>query len=145
MEARKALARKVSEIPDLQVSPYMLSEPTPPAAHVFPTPIEYDETFQRGSDKLMLTLQVIVSTGAGDRAAQAKLDAFLEPFGPKSVKQKIEEPDTDGGEVTLGGIVDDLRVTRCEGYRLYQREGRAPVLGSEWIIEVAAPGYEQED
>jgi hypothetical protein len=141
-ETRHALADKLSTIPELQVTPYMLSDPTPPAAHVFPTPVVYDTAFQRGDDDWTFTLQVFVSTGSGDQAAQRKLDAFIEPEGPKSVKAKLEEPDTEDGRVSLGGVISDLHVTRCEGYRLYAREGRAPLFGSEWTIKVSAPGEE---
>lgn len=136
------MAAKLGEIPELQVTPYMLSDPTPPAAHVFPTPVVYDESFQRGEDDWTFTLQVLVSTGSGDRAAQAKLDAYMEPRGVKSVKAKLEEQDTEDGRVSLGGVIDDLRVTRCEGYRLFVREGRPPLFGSEWTIKVSARGEE---
>jgi hypothetical protein len=122
----------------------MLDDPTPPAAHVFPTPVVYDESFQRGSDAWTFTLQVFVSTGAGGEAMQLLLDEYLEPYGPRSVKACLEVPDTPGGEVSLGGIVGDLRVVRSEGYRLWVREGRPTLFGSEWIIEVDAPGREED-
>ena len=144
-EARIAIAAKLTEgIDELQVSPLMLSDPTPPAAHVFPTPVEYDETFQRGADDWTFTLQVFVSTGAGDEAMQLLLDEYLEPYGPRSVKECLEVPDAEDGSVTLGGVVGDLRVVRSEGYRLYVREGRPTLFGSEWIIEVSAPGREED-
>lgn len=141
-EARIALAAKLSEIDELQVSPLMLGDMTPPAAHVYPTPVQYDETFQRGVDVWTFTLQVVVSEAGGDEGAQLLLDEFIEPFGPRSVKEHLETTDTPDGRVSLGGVIHDLRVPRCEGYRLYVREGRAPVLGSEWVIEVSAPGEE---
>lgn len=141
-ETREALAAKLNSIPDLQVTPYMLSDPTPPAAHVFPTPVEFDSSFGRGSDEWTFTLQVLVSEGSGDRGKQALLDAYMEPWGPKSVKATLEEPDTEDGRVSLGGVIDDLRVVRCEGYRLFVREGRAPLFGTEFTIRVTASGEE---
>lgn len=143
-EVRQALADRLSEIEELNAQPYMLAEPIAPAAHVFPTPVDYDETFQRGSDDWTFTVQVFVSDGTGSQVAQIRLDEYIEPVGPRSVKAKLEEPDAPDGSVTLGGLIDDLHVTRCEGYRLYQREGRAPVLGSEWIVKVSASGREEE-
>lgn len=143
-EARIALAARLSDHfgDEIQVSPTMLSDPTPPAAHVYPTPVEYDETFQRGADEWTFTVQVFVSDAGGDEGAQLLLDNYIEPFGPRSVKEALEVTDTPDGRVSLGGVVHDLRVTRNEGYRLYVREGRAPVLGSEWTVEVSAPGTE---
>lgn len=144
-EARIAIAETLSSrIDGLQVSPLMLSDPTPPAAHVYPTPVEFDETFGRGVDEWTFTLQVFVSEGGGEEGAQLALDEYLEPFGPRSIKEQLELEDTDDGRVTLGGVVHDLRVIRAEGYRLYVRDGRAPVLGSEWTIEVSAPGEEED-
>lgn len=144
-EARLAMAAKVrAAIPGLQMSDVMLAEPTAPGAHVFPSRVDYDETFQRGVDNWPFTLQAFVGTAGGDRAAQENLDAYIEPSGEKSVKAALEVPDTEDSRVSLGGIIHDLRVVRCEGYRIYQREGKAPVLGSEWLIEVSAPGEEEE-
>lgn len=144
-ETRVAIAERLNDaVPDIQASPYMLSEPTAPAAHVFPTPVDFDETFQRGMDLWTFTLQVFVTTASGDIGMQELLDEYIEPEGPRSVKEILERPDSEDGRVTLGGVVDDLRVVRCEGYRLYQREGRSPVLGSEWIIAVTAAGREEE-
>ena len=139
-----------ANIPEFQCSPYMLSDPTPPAAHIFLAPTDYDETFGtfqgRGSDEYLITLQVFVATAGGDEGAQIRLDEYMEPYGPRSIKQALETLDEDeeeGGQVTLGGACDDLHVMRCEGERLYLREGKAPVLGSEWAIKVTAPGHEE--
>jgi len=144
-DTRHAIAARLnSAIDDLQFSPYFLADPTPPTGHVFPTPVDYDETFQRGVDGWTLTVQIFVSEGSGDEAAQENLDEFLEPYGPRSVKEILEEPDSPDGSVTLGGIIDDLRVARSEGYRSYRREGRPALLGTEWIVEVAIPGREEE-
>lgn len=144
-ETRTALAELLQEHfgDEIQVSPVMLADPTPPAAHVYPTPVEFDETFGRGADEWTFTVQVFVDDAGGDEGMQLLLDEYLEPSGPRSVKEAIEKPDTEDGRVTLGGVVHDLRVTRCEGYRLYVREGRAPALGSEWTVEVSAPGEEE--
>lgn len=143
-ETRIAIAARLQDHfgDEIQVSPTMLADPTPPAAHVYPTPVEYDETMGRGSDDWSFTVQVFVSDAGGDEGAQELLDEYIEPFGPRSVKEALELADTDDGRVSLGGVIFDLRVERCEGYRLYVREGRAPVLGSEWTLDVTAPGKE---
>lgn len=135
---RQEMADQLKAALEIQVSPYMLANPTPPAGHLYPTPIEYDHAFQRGMDVWTFTLQVFVSETV-DIGAQNRLDEFLNTSGPRSVKAALEA-DGDAGRPVLGGLVDDLRVVRCEGYRRYVTEGRGPAFGSEWTIEVYAEG-----
>lgn len=143
-ETRVAIADRLNAaIADFQFSPLYNAEPTPPAGHVFPAPVEFDKAFQRGVDDWLFTVQVFVSEAGGDDGAQELLDEFLEPYGPSSIKEILEVPDSPDGSVTLGGVVDDLRVIRIEGYRQYRREGRATLLGSEWVVEVSIPGREE--
>lgn len=141
---RAGIAGKLTEaIAELQVSPYILSDPTPPYAHVFPDGVMYDLSFQRGHDSYTILLEVGVSNAPGDEGSQMLLDSYLEPFGPSSVKEAVEMPDVEDGRTTLGGACYDLHVVRVEGYRIYVREGRAPVLGAEWTIDVLSPGQEE--
>ena len=140
---REAIAARLNTIDEIQATALFLADPTPPAAHVFPSPVDWDEAFQRGADKWTFTVQVFVSEAGGDENAQELLDEYLEPYGPRSVKAVLEEPDEPGGSVTLGGVIDDLVVVRTEGYRVYAREGRAALLGSEWIVEAYIPGREE--
>lgn len=127
-------AALMQRIPDFQVSPYMLGKPMPPAAHIYPTPVDYDLAGSRGLDEWTFTLQVFVADITTDIGPQVELDAYLNSSGPRSIKEKMEEDNT------LGGLIDDLIVRRSEGYRRYMTEGRGPVLGSEWIISVYAGG-----
>lgn len=132
-EVREGLATNLNTISGLQASAYMLANATPPSAEVMPSEIEYDRAFQRGLDKWMLTVRVMVGS-ASDIGAQKKLDAFLAPSGSSSVKAAIEADDT------LGGDVEGLRVTACTGYRLIGRDGQGPALCAEWTVEVWAEG-----
>ena len=120
-------------LPGFQVSAYMLSNPTPPAAHVFPDQVEYDQAMQRGLDVWTLTVQCYVGFTT-DIGAQKRLDELLAKTGSMSVKQLIE---TDR---TLCGIVHDCRVTAASGYRLYSAAGDNTrlVLGAEWTVQVFA-------
>lgn len=135
---RQALAQVLTDgIDELQVKPYMLTNPSPPSAHLWPSgPVDFDATMQRGADEWLFTLQVFVAEGVSE-SSQVRLDEYLEPFGPRSVKAVLE------ADETLGGLVDDVTVTEASGYRRYLTEGRGPVLGCEWTVKVLAPGKKE--
>lgn len=138
-QIREGIATNLSAIPDVQVSAYMLASPTPPAIHVFPgtaaagEAITYDLAFHRGLDEYHLTIQAFVGA-VGDIGAQKLLDGFIAPTGTVSVKAAAES------DRTLAGLVGSVHVTSCTGYRTYIAEGRPPVLGCEWAVEVLATG-----
>lgn len=119
--------------PDVQVSAYMLAEPTPPAIHVFPGPVEYDQAFGRGLDELTMRVQAFVALVA-DQGAQINLDKFLAGSGAYSVKAAIE------ADRTLGGACHDAHVTAHTGYQQYQPAGGGPMLMAEWTVLVRAEG-----
>jgi len=128
-QIREGLAQNLASIPDLQVSPYVLSNPTPPAAEFEPARVDYDAAFGRGHDVITITARVFVGLTT-DIGAQIRLDTMLAPSGASSIKTALEsDPD-------LAGTVHDLHVTNCSGYRVYARNGQAPVLGAEWSVTV---------
>ena len=131
-DIREGIAANLVAVKGLQVSAYMLSRPTPPSAHVIPAEVSYDETMRRGMDDYILTVQVFVAYVA-DVAAQQRLDGFLASSGATSVKAAIES------DRTLGGKVDDLRVTGASGYQVFTLD-TAQYLGVEFRIEVLATG-----
>lgn len=130
---RDGLASNLDGIADLQVSPYVLSAPTPPAAEIMPAEIDYDVTMARGIDRWKLVVRVFVGFTT-DIGAQKRLDKMIASSGTDSVKAKVES------DRTLGGAAHDVRVTGCSGYRIFRREGQAPVIGAEWEVEVLAGG-----
>lgn len=132
-EIRVALAGSLEPIEQLQESPFLLSNPTPPCAEIVPAPIEYDKAFARGTDLIKLIVRVMVGINT-DVGAQKLLDTFLASSGPKSIKAALETDES------LGGLVDNVNVTACTGYRIFKREGGASLLGAEWTVEVLAPG-----
>lgn len=132
-DIREALAANLASITGLQQSAYLLSNPTPPAAEVQPSEIDYDAAFQRGMDEWTLIVRVFVGVSS-DIGAQKRLDGMIASSGASSIKAAVES------DRTLGGAVDDLRVTRCTGYRVFAREGGAGVLGAEWEVQVIARG-----
>lgn len=130
-DIREGLAANLRAIPELQSSGYLLANPTPPTAEVFPSDIDYDEAMGRGHDMNVFTVRVFVAE-VTDIGSQQQMDAYLASAGDRSVKEKLE------ADRTLGGACQFLRVTGCTGYRRTVMEGRGPVLAAEWRVEVLA-------
>lgn len=118
------------EAEDLQFTPYMLAEPTPPTVQVLGSgDIFYDVAMQRGGDQNEVIVQAFVSLVA-DIAGQMKLDRLLMSSGDSSMKEAIER------DTTLGGNVDDLRVVRSSGHTIYRTKQNEQVIGSTWYVQV---------
>lgn len=100
--------------------------------------VEYDRVMNRALDKVELTCQVLVGI-ADDRAAQRLLDALLSGSGPSSLKAAIEAARGAPGEYALGGLADDLHVTRVQGYRWYEHQGTT-YLGGQLIVNIIGEG-----
>jgi hypothetical protein len=137
-EIREGLRASLDTIPGVQVSAYVLGNPTLPAIEVVPgwegkDGIDYDKTFKRGLDALVFTVRAMVGTPT-DIGAQKRLDRMIAPTGDDSVKAAVE---ADG---TLGGVVEDVRVTECSGYKAFARDGGTVALGANWRVEVWAEG-----
>lgn len=129
-ELREALAESLSVIPNIQVSAYVLANPTPPAIHVIPGEVEYHLTMGSGGDEWWhFTVQAFVAA-TGDIAAQRRLDGMLASQGEYSVKAAIE------ADHTLGGACEDLIVDRRTGYQIFVPDGRGAVLGAEWMVRI---------
>lgn len=129
---RRAIAHNLSTLLATQVSHRMLSNPTPPAVHVYPSSTEFDRTMGRGIDYQVFTVQALVGT-VSEEAAQDQLDQYLSGSGPRSVKAAVET------DKTLGGLVNNLRVTDATGYRQVVRDGKE-ILVCDWRVEVWAHG-----
>jgi hypothetical protein len=129
---RAGIAANISAISDLQVSAYMLANPTPPNVQVIPGDTDYDLAMHRGLDEL--TMRVVVSVGlVADIGAQKNLDEYLAGSGPRSIKQAVES------DPTLGGVVADVTVTAATGPKVLATE-QGGVLFSEWTVQVLATG-----
>ena len=91
----------------------------------------YGPTMQRGTDTVNLILRGIVQVG-DTIEAQKTMDTWLDPTGSTSVKALVE---TDR---TLGGLVDDLRITSVRGHlRLETPDApNALYLCSEWVLDI---------
>lgn len=119
----------------LQVTPYMLNEPTPPFVDIFPDEIEYDVASRRGGDMNMIVVRASVGF-VSDQGAQVKLDRLLASSGASSMKAALETKASGQGTVTLSNIVDDLRVVSCSGYRVFERPGGRSVLAATWSLQI---------
>ena len=125
---RQGIATRLATIPGLRTSATMLDDPRPPVAMVIPERVEYDLTAQRGIDRYIFVVQVLVSR-ADDRAAQNNIDPYI--AGANSVKEAIF------ADPTLDGAAQVARVTdvRSYGQVLY---GETLYLGVEFAVEVYA-------
>lgn len=109
-EIRTGLATNLATIDGLRTSAFVPDEPKPPIAVIFPETVSFDTSFGRGLDEYTFTIQLIVSK-VSDRNAQSNLDGYCNPDGSQSVKAAIES------DRTLGGLIQDLRVTEARDYR----------------------------
>jgi len=109
-DIRTGLATNLATIDGLRTSAFVPDEPKPPIAVIFPDNISFDTAFNRGLDTYSFSVQVIVSK-VSDRNAQSNLDGYCNPDGAQSVKAAIES------DRTLGGLIQDLRVTEARDYR----------------------------
>lgn len=134
-QIRAGLAANLGSIPDVQVSAYMLGSPTPPTIWLRPDQTIYDEAMQRGLDCVHITITAFVGLVA-DQGAQILLDTLLAPTGASSVKTAAES------DKTLGGTVQDLRVTQHNGYQVFadpnigRGTGHGQYLAADWTVEV---------
>ena len=130
---REEMAGLLGTIPNVQASAKILANPTPPTLWVLPGEIAYDMAMNRGQDNQGILVQAIVGTST-DQGAQVTLDRFLAPDGIYSAKAVLESERP--GPVTLGGLVEDLAVVSCTGYRQYPRPDGTAYLGAEWTVQV---------
>lgn len=122
-EIRVALAAALGTIPNLQVSPYPLSSPEPPSAHVVPDMLAYHQSFgPGGAQQWSFRVQVFLAY-VEDIGSQKAADRFLDD---DLVMETLE------ADPTLGGVVSDLIVDRAE-FRFWEPGGRA-MVGAEWYL-----------
>lgn len=132
-DIRAGLAANLAVLDGIQVSAYLLSNPSLPTIWVRPAPgegIEYHKAFANGLENWTMVVQAFFANGISDIGAQKQLDELLESSGPTSVKAAIE------ADKTLGGVVQDTYVQSCTGYQEYGRPDGTTALGCEWTVVV---------
>lgn len=132
-DIRTALAAAMSSIDGLSTEEYIRDIADTPVAMVGgPTDVEYDATFGRGHDDYTFTIFLFASR-VDEEAAQEDLDSYIDPFGPKSIKQAIETNEA------LKGVVEDVRVQRTQEYQPHDING-VTYLGAVMIVGIMASG-----
>ena len=125
------------EIEDVQIHPYYLLNPTPPAIDIYPgDPFQQGAAFGTSGNDCFFTVRARAATADSD-AGQGLLLQLLDINGPASVEAALVS------DQTLGGLVDSLAVGEAgtpgvTGYREYVEDtavnGR--LLGCEWRVRV---------
>lgn len=96
------LGARLATIAGLRVYDYPADNVSVPAAVVsYPESVDYDETYARTADHLIVPITVVVGK-VSDRASRDALGAYLAGTGPRSIKTAV-----DG---TLAGTVHAARV-----------------------------------
>ncbi len=127
-EIRTALASSMSSINGLRTTATIPDAPRPPVAVVIPESITYDLNANRGADRYLFNITVLVGR-ADDRAAQINLDRYV--LGPDSIKTAIEK------DRTLGGKVNTCRVMDMRNYSSLA-VGDVLYLAAQFTVEVVA-------
>lgn len=94
--------------------------------------IDFDQTYGRGNDLIVATLQLLCSR-ADDREGQRMLNGYLRGSGAASVKAAIE------ADKTLAGACDSLHVAAMTGIRAYEI-GKVWYVGAEWTVRIIGTG-----
>ena len=129
---RHAIAEAL-EHPAMQVNAYAHSQPTPPGLQILPPTVVFDTAMVRGMDTWTFRVQGFVS--GNDRGPQRLLDEFIDTQGDSSVKARLE------ADKTLGGLVEDLRVTEQTEPRMVESaSGGNPMLVVEWNVLIYGRG-----
>ena len=132
-EAIAAAASAATSTPALTCTGFAPDAITEPHFYVGDYTIDYDQTYSR-SETVEFTCGLMVGR-PDDRSAQKLLDGYLSRSGPASVKAAIEAARGAPGQPALGGLADDLHVTRAQSYRFYEFAG-VQYLGAELIVKV---------
>jgi hypothetical protein len=109
-----------------QVTPYRSHAPTPPTLMV----TGFGELLKVGFGSWQMEFLVQGLAGAPTQeSAQMRLDNWISPLGATNIWTAIES------DKTLGGIVNNAIVTRCDGAQFIETPG-GEVLGSTWHIQI---------
>lgn len=123
-DLRAGLAHNLRTIQDVQVSPYVLSQPTPPGIQILPAEVNYHQAFANGRDAWRFTVQAFVAFSS-DTGSQVLLDRLIE-----------EIPAALESDPTLNGAASDVVVRGASGYRLLDRAGGGQLILSEFLVDV---------
>jgi hypothetical protein len=110
------------------------------APAIYPAGVKtnFDETFNRGTDKIAVRLRMLCAR-TDDREGQHMLYGYLKGSGASSIKAAIEAARGLPGVGALGGACDDLRVTDIGEARWFEHAGNQYV-GADFTVEIWGSG-----
>lgn len=126
-DVRARIAEKLATLADVNVSAYVLTNPTPPAIQVFPGSANHNTSFHgpdRHEDRNFI-IQVMVGLQT-DVGAQKKLDTLI---SEDAIWTALQEEAADDPW-------DDINVVSDTGYTKFEKDGSAPLLGVEYTVRV---------
>jgi len=132
---RQAIADAL-QMDGVQVSPYVLAQPTPPGIQIPPPSVSYSYTMGStgsGLNEWEFIIQGFVSLNS-DIGAQQLLDDMCATSGSRSVRALLE------ADRTLGGTVETLVVTVQDPGRQVEQPPGNPMLLVEWHVTIYAKG-----
>lgn len=108
-DVMQAISDQVDTISGLRCFAYPQPSITPPAAILsYPDRYAFDETYQRGMDRITLPLVVVVGKPS-DRSARDQIGAYCDGSGSSSIKAVIEAGTyTAFDVVTVTGVTFDV-------------------------------------
>lgn len=126
------LETRLATVASLRTKDIAPDNPPVPCAFPLVPPINYRETFGRGTYSLNFRIVVLVSA-ALDRIGQFKLAGYANPRGDSSIITAIE------GDKTLGGLVSDTVVDTFDPNGL-EDVGLISYYGGVFSVRVIASG-----
>lgn len=129
------VAQVLGQITGLRVFEYPPGSVAAPAGAVsYPESIDYDQTYQRGTDQITDLPMVLVVGKATERSARDTVSAWTAGSGPRSVKALME--------AHTWTSCDDLTVTSC-GFDVVSIAG-VDYLAAEFRATIVGPGEDDQ-
>lgn len=133
-EIRSALAAAIeAAVADLTGYETVPESVNAPAFLVVPRLSNFETVFGRGTDQHIFDVIVLVSR-RDDELAQLDLDPYVTGAGSSSIRQAL------WNDRTLGGVVDEARVTGMTDYGATFPVGLVDFVGARLTVEVMASG-----
>jgi hypothetical protein len=125
---RQGIANNLSAVfVNMQISPYLLSNPELPCIYVQPAEYTFDKAMDHALHEINLIARLLVAYNL-DIPGQQALDLMCAPTGATSVKAAIET------DMTLGGAVSYVHVTKVSAPKLLQIPGQPECLTVDFSI-----------
>lgn len=109
LDVMEQLADRLDTIDGLRVHPYPPDAVHPPAAVITPRPFSFDSTYGRGSDRIALSIMVLVGK-VSDRASWVNISKYADGSGAASIKTVAESG--------TYAAFDTIRITQIERWEI---------------------------